>query len=116
MQLELPTALNVFDTDYQMEYSESYSGTVDQEIAIEGYQYCISLQRAFESLIFKSYTNFILTVGCITVIVTWGSKYLILMLEICMVEGSLKVHVLFLKYRTAYKQNEDTLQKNVQLL
>ena len=51
-----------------------------------------------------------------TVIVIWGSKYLILMLEICMVEGSLKVHVLFLKYRTAYKQNEDTLQKNVQLL
>ena len=98
MQLELPTALNVFDTDYQMEYSESYSGTVDQEIAIEGYQYCISLQRAFESLIFKSYTNFILTVGCITVIVTWGSKYLILMLEICMVEGSLKVNVFFSKY------------------
>ena len=28
MQSELPTALNVFDTDYQLEYSESYSGTV----------------------------------------------------------------------------------------
>ena len=36
MQSELPTALNVFDTDY-LEYSESYSGTVHQEIAIEGY-------------------------------------------------------------------------------
>ncbi|RMX46527.1 hypothetical protein pdam_00018717 [Pocillopora damicornis] len=34
MQSELPTALNVFDTDYQLEYSESYSGTVLQEIAI----------------------------------------------------------------------------------
>ena len=42
------------------------------------------------------------------VIVVWGSKYLILMLEICMVEGSLQVNVFFLKYRTAYKQNEDT--------
>ena len=93
-QSELPTALNVFDTDYQLEYSESYSGTVHQEIAIEGYQYCTSLPRAFESLIFESYTNFILTVGCITVIVIWGSKYLILMQEICMVEGSLKVRVL----------------------
>ena len=60
-------------------YSVSYSGTVHQEIAIEGYQYCTSLQRAFESLIFESYTNFIVTVGCITVIVIWGSKYLILM-------------------------------------
>ena len=94
MQSELPTALNVFDTDYQLEYSESYSGTVHQEIAIEGYQYCTSLPRAFESLIFESYTNFILTVGCITVIVIWGSKYLILMLEMCMVEGSLCTCVL----------------------
>ena len=51
-----------------------------------------------ESLIFESYTNFILAVGCITVIVIWSSKYLIPMLEICMVEGSLKVHVLFSKY------------------
>ena len=47
MQSELPTALNMIDTDYQLEYSESYSGTVHQEIAIEEYQYCISLQRAF---------------------------------------------------------------------
>ena len=94
MQSELPIALNLFDTDYQLEYSESYSGTVHQEIAIEGYQYCTSLPRAFESLIFESYTNFILTVGCTTVIVIWGSKYLILMQEICMVEGSLKVRVL----------------------
>ena len=28
MQSELLTALNLFDTDYQLEYSESYSGTV----------------------------------------------------------------------------------------
>ena len=67
MQSELPTALNVFDTDYQLEYSESYPGTVHQEIAIEGYQYCTSLQRAFKSFISESYTNFILRVGCIIV-------------------------------------------------
>ena len=74
MQSELPTALNVFDTDYQLEYSESYSGTVHQEIAIEGYQYCRSLRRAFESLISESYTNFILTVGCITVATYYNSN------------------------------------------
>ena len=72
-------ALNVFDTDYQLEYNESYSGTVRQEIAIEGNQYCTSSPRAFESLRFESYNNFILIAGCITVIVIWGSKYLILM-------------------------------------
>ena len=57
MQSELPTAFNVFDADYQLEYSESYLL----------YQYCTSLQRAFESLMSESYTNFILRVGCITV-------------------------------------------------
>ena len=28
MKSELPTALNVFDADYQLEYNESYSSTV----------------------------------------------------------------------------------------
>ena len=67
MQTELPTMLNVLDTDYQLEYSESYTGTVGQETAIEGYQYCTLLQIAFESLLSQNYTNFILTVGCVCV-------------------------------------------------
>ena len=28
VQTELPTRLNVFDADYQLEYSETYSGTI----------------------------------------------------------------------------------------
>ena len=32
MQSELQTVLNVFDTGYQLEYSESYSGTVNYEM------------------------------------------------------------------------------------
>ena len=48
MQSELPTLLNVFDTDYLLEYSESYSDTIHKETAIEGYQYFTSSQRAFE--------------------------------------------------------------------
>ena len=55
MQSELPTVLYVFDTDYQLEYSENYSGTVHQETAIEEYHYCTFLQRAFESLISENY-------------------------------------------------------------
>ena len=35
--VKLPTVLNVFNTDYQLEYSENYSGTVHQETAVEGY-------------------------------------------------------------------------------
>ena len=37
MQSELPSMLNVFETDYQLQYSESYTGTIHQEDAIEGY-------------------------------------------------------------------------------
>ena len=93
MQSEITTALNVFDSDYQLGYSESYSGTVHQETAIEGYQNGTPLRRAFELLISENYTKFIiLTVRCIAVvIVIWGSKYLVLMLEICMVKGNIKV-------------------------
>ena len=74
MQSELPTALNVFVVDHQLEDSESCSGTVHQEIAIGGYQFCRSLQRAFEALISESYTNFILTVGCISVATYFSSN------------------------------------------
>ena len=67
MLTELPTMLNMFDANYQLHYSESYLGTVHQETAIQGYQYCTSWQKAFESLISEDYKNFILTVGCIVV-------------------------------------------------
>ena len=36
METELPTILNVLDTDYELEYSER-SGTVCQETEIKGY-------------------------------------------------------------------------------
>ena len=31
MQTELPTMLNVFEADFQLEYSDSYSGTVHRD-------------------------------------------------------------------------------------
>ena len=42
-----------------VKYGENYSGTVHQETAVEGYQYCTFLQRALELLISENYTNFI---------------------------------------------------------
>ena len=55
MQTELTTMLNVFDTNYQLQFSESYTGTVCRETAIERYYYCTSLQIAFESLLSNVY-------------------------------------------------------------
>lgn len=101
MLTELPTMLNVFDATYEFTYSESYSGTVHQETLIEGFEYCASWQRAFESLMSENYTNFVLTVGCITVSIyciddlTSHSKYLILMQGTCMVTATIKAHVCF---------------------
>ena len=95
------------------------TGTVHKEITIEGYQYCPSCRRAFEGLISESYTNFILTVRCIAVATYCNSNMGLKIFDphardlygrgqpqsTCVL---LKVHVFFSKYRTAYKQNEDT--------
>ena len=67
MQVELPTLLNVFETDYELQYSESYTGTIHQEATVEGYQYCTSLDRAFQSLISENFNNSVLTIGCTAV-------------------------------------------------
>ena len=75
MQAELPTMLNVLDTDYQLEYSESYTVAVHQKTAIEGYQYCTCLQRAFGSLLSQNYTNFILTTLTVRCIVFFYLLY-----------------------------------------
>ena len=74
MMTELPTIVNVFDSTYQFRFSESYSGTLDHETSVEGYQYCTSLKTAFESLISENYTSFILMIGCITVAVYYTSN------------------------------------------
>ena len=97
MQSELPIALNVFDTDYQMEYCESYSGTVHQEIAIEGYQYCTFLPRAFESHIWKLHQFHIYSrvYYCNS---NMGFKIFDSHVRDLYGRGSLKVHVFFLKY------------------
>ena len=82
-------------------YSENYSGTVHQETAVKGYQYCTFLQRAFELLISENYTNFIVKIRCIAVVIHCYSNIgfkRFYSLEICMVEGSFKAHVLFSKY------------------
>ena len=68
---ELPTMLIVLQENYQLEYSASYTDNVHGETAIKGYQYCMGLKRAFESLISEQYRSLILTVGCIAVSIVY---------------------------------------------
>ena len=44
---DLPSMPIVLGEDYQLEYSESDTGNVHGEPTIEGYQYCMGLERAF---------------------------------------------------------------------
>ena len=68
MQTELPSMIAMFEKNYQLNYSESYTGNLHHfDSIIEGYQYSMSIDRAFESLLSQNYTSFILTVGCIGV-------------------------------------------------
>ena len=57
MLTELPTILNMLDTDNKLEHHESYNGTVNDKTPIEGYQYFTSLQRAVKSLLSQNYTT-----------------------------------------------------------
>ena len=85
--------LSVFDTTYQVSYSESYTGNVHGNNAIEGYPYCMSLFGAFELLMAQSHTSFVLAVGCIVAGMYCNKLWyfqnnLIFMVEICVVTMS----------------------------
>ena len=68
MQTELPSMIAMFEKNYQLNYSESYTGNLHHcDSIIEGYQYSMSIDRAFESLLSQNHTSFILTTGCIGV-------------------------------------------------
>ena len=67
MLTELPSMISMLEENYQLKFSESYTGNAQNDAIIEGYQYCMPMDRAFESLLSENYRSFILTVGFITV-------------------------------------------------
>ena len=68
MQTELPSMIAMSEKNYQLNYSESYTGNLHHSNSIiEGYQYSMSINRAFESLLSQNYFSFILTIECICV-------------------------------------------------
>ena len=89
---DLPSMLTVLGEDYQLEYSESYTGNVHDEPTIEEYQYGMGLKRAFESLISEQHRSFILTVGCIALGISYCADSLI---EMFIVQVTFKGHVFY---------------------
>ena len=104
MHTELHTLSNAFETDHDPQYSEGYTGTIHQETTIEGYQYCTSLDRAFQSLISENFNNyFVLTIGCTAVAIYCKGNVGLNIFDshakdIFMVKAMHKVQVYFLKY------------------
>ena len=70
MQTELPAMIAMSEKNYRLNYSERYTGNLhNSDSIIEGYPYSIPIDSAFESLLSKNYSSFILTIkiGCIGV-------------------------------------------------
>ena len=63
MLTELQEMVTVFERFFQLEYSESYTCSMNGDARIEGYHYCMLL----ETLLAQNYSSFILTVGIIGV-------------------------------------------------
>lgn len=59
--------VTVQDIDYQLNYSESYTGSLHSDSCIEGFMFSMSLDNAIQSLINQCYNSFLLTIGCETV-------------------------------------------------
>ena len=74
---ELPEMVNVFNTNYKLHYSYSYTGTTQVTCASIDYSFCMPLVNAVETLLEGSYNAFLLTVQCNTVGIycTTGGKY-----------------------------------------
>ena len=65
---DLPGMVRIFETEYKLQYSESYVGNLFGNLfPIEGFAYCATLTEAFYSLLRQNYNSFILTIGCSTV-------------------------------------------------
>ena len=47
---ELPARVTVFEQCFEIEYSESYTGNIQGDARIEGYEYCMPLGRALETV------------------------------------------------------------------
>ena len=76
---ELPNMVTVLDTNYQLQFSESYTGNLHTVTIDENIPYVMPLFAAVQSLLAQNYALFLVTIGCNTV-----SVYL-------MLNGSLKI-------------------------
>ena len=86
---EVPEMVIVFNINYQLQYSPSYTDTIHGTCEVQDFNYCVSFANAMQALLGKNYNSFLLTILSTTVgfivMVMVSLRYLIIMVEIHMV-------------------------------
>ena len=56
---EVPEIIIVFNTNYQLQYSPSYTGAIHGTCEVQDFNYCMSSANAMQSLPGKNYNSFL---------------------------------------------------------
>ena len=57
----------VFNINYQLQYSPSYTGTIHGTCEVQDFNYCMSFANAMQALLGQNYNSFLLTILSTTV-------------------------------------------------
>ena len=64
---EVPEMIIVFNINYQLQYSPSYTGTIHGTCEVQDFNYCMSFANAMQALLGQNYNSFFLTILSTTV-------------------------------------------------
>lgn len=64
---EVPEMITVCNTNYQLQYSPSYTGAICDSCAVEDFNYCMPLENSIQALLQQNYNSFFLTILSTTV-------------------------------------------------
>ena len=59
---EVPEMIIVFNINYQLQYSPSYTGTIHGTCEVQDFNYCMSFANAMQALQRQNYDSFLLTI------------------------------------------------------
>ena len=64
---EVPEMVIVFNINYQLQYSPSYTGNIHGTCEVQDFNYCVSFANAMQAFLGKNYNSFLLTILSTTV-------------------------------------------------
>ena len=64
---EVPEMIIEFNTNYQLQYNPSYTGTIHGTCEVQDFNYCMSFANAMQALLGQKYNSSLLTILSTTV-------------------------------------------------